>query len=91
MSGGVESQYSPIIGDVIEPPSYRVNLSQLKNNAYFITVFIMVRNRMHLTKNCPLNPIQNEETLCQSVDQFVIEYSKYNLFHFYRAEEIQVM
>jgi hypothetical protein len=36
MSGGVESQtqytpqYTPIIGDVIEPPSYMVNLSPLK-------------------------------------------------------------
>ena len=30
MSGGGESQYSPIIGDVIEPPSYMVNLSELK-------------------------------------------------------------
>jgi hypothetical protein len=45
------------------------------------------RNIKHLT-----NPaIWNEENLCQWVDQYVIEYSRYNLLLVYRAEEIQVM
>ena len=46
------------------------------------------KNIKHLTNN---PPIQNEENLCQSVDQFVIEYSRYNLHYVYKVEEIQVM
>jgi hypothetical protein len=89
MSGGVVAQYSPIIGDVIEPPSYMVNLSLLQKHIFY-SCFCNSKNIKHLTK-CKIQTIQNEEILCQSVDRFVNEYSKYNLFHFYRVEEIQVM
>ena len=89
MSGGVESQYSPIIGDVIEPPSYMVNLSKLKHIPISL-LFFDGKNIKHLT-NRNNSAIQNEENLCESVDQFVIEYARYNLFHACRVEEIQVM
>ena len=51
-------------------------------------LFYIGKNIKHLTNN---RPIQNEESLYQSVDQFVKECSRYNLLHFDRAEEIQVM
>ena len=87
MSGGMESQKCPIIGDAIEPPSYMVNVSWLKQQYLFHYCFCNGKNIMHLTNRA----IQNEENLCESVDQFVIEYARYNLFRAYRVEEIQVM
>ena len=58
-----------------------------ETDRYVITETLNGKNIKHLTNHA----IQNEENLCQSVDRFVIEYSRYNLFHFYRGEEIQVM
>ena len=34
---------------------------------------------------------QNVENCIESIVRLTIEYSRYNLFHFYRVEEIQVM
>jgi hypothetical protein len=37
----VVAQYSPIIGDVIEPPSYMVNLSSLQKYIFYSCFFIV--------------------------------------------------
>ena len=57
MSGGVE-QYSPIIGDVTEPPSYTVNLSSLKQRYYCFDI----GKKMKQLTNCTNSniTIQNE-------------------------------
>ena len=86
MVDGIESQYSPIIGDVIEPPSYMVNVSQLKQYSRSTSLlFYDGKIKKYLTI---FHPIENEENSFPITAQLEAELTMCNLFHFGMIEGI---
>ena len=87
MVGGVESQYSPITWDVIDPPSYIVNSSQLKQLYTYSYSFCNGKNIKHLTNY----RIQNEENLSAPVGRSGLESAMSSQGGGHIFQEIQAM
>ena len=86
MVDGIESQYSPIIGDVIEPPSNMFNVSQLKQYSRSTSLlFYDGKIKKYLTKK---NPIEIEEKSFPITAQLEAELTMCNLLHFGMIEDI---
>ena len=84
-------------GDAFDWKSYIANQSELENRNVYCFITFLGWKALNLTiKIDPGKAVQqglnqSVENWIESIVQLAVEYSNYNLFHFDRFEEIQVM